>query len=99
MLKIAIITSNELRHDYFRLNLCNSKDFSVEYSTLSSSFEDRTIYEDIFGFEEEGQNKIIEYSIFYEDVACDLTLNNFHFDLTPNSVHTWQVLYARGSRL
>ena len=54
--------------------------FSVEYSTLSSSFEDRTIYEDIFGFEEEGQNKIIEYSIFYEDVDCDLTLNNFHFD-------------------
>ena len=37
MLKVAIITSNELRHDYFRLSLCNSKDFSVEYSIIEDN--------------------------------------------------------------
>tara|TARA_X000000950_G_C13885016_1_gene648482 strand:+ start:1293 stop:2114 length:822 start_codon:yes stop_codon:yes gene_type:complete len=37
MLNIVLITSNELRHDYFRLSLCNNKKFKVLYSIIEEN--------------------------------------------------------------
>ena len=53
--------------------------FSANYSDRQSSLEDSTIYEDNF-LPDGQQNKIIEYAISYNDVDCDSSLNNFHYN-------------------
>ena len=59
--------------------------FSANYSILEGSITDSTIYEDNLGLSD-GENKIIEYAISFEDVDCDSSLNNFHFAFNEESV-------------
>ena len=61
-------------------------DFSANYSILDGSLLDSTIFEDNFRLSED-ESKIIEYSISFEDVDCDSSLNNFHFDFNSDSIN------------
>ena len=51
MLNIVLITSNELRHDYFRLSLCNNKKFKVLYSIIEENDNSKQYVENNNGTE------------------------------------------------
>ena len=60
--------------------------FSARYSITDGALIDSTIFEDNIGLDENA-DKQIEYAISFEDVDCDPSLNNFHFDSDNESIN------------